>query len=53
MSNYGSVKYHITDKGSEECGASVRRCPYAEKGIILEHFDTKTSGRYQSINRNK
>ena len=41
MSNYGSVKYHITDKGSEECGASVRRCPYAEKGIILEHFDTK------------
>lgn len=41
MSNYGSVKYHITDKGSEECGASVRQCPYAEKGIILEHFDTK------------
>lgn len=41
MSNYGSVKYHITDKGSEECSASVRQCPYAEKGIILEHFDTK------------
>lgn len=41
MSNYGSVKYHITDKGSEECGASVRQCPYAKKGIILEHFDTK------------
>lgn len=41
MSNYGSVKYHITDKGSEKCGASVRQCPYAEKGIILEHFDTK------------
>ena len=41
MSNYEPVKYHITDKGVEECGASVRRCPYAEKGIILEHFDTK------------
>ena len=41
MSNYEPVKYHITDKGSEECGASVRQCPYAEKGIILEHFDTK------------
>ena len=41
MSNYEPVKYHITDKGSEECGASVRQCPYAKKGIILEHFDTK------------
>lgn len=41
MSNYESVKYHITNKGSEECGASVRQCPYAKKGIILEHFDTK------------
>lgn len=41
MSKYGPVKYHITDKGPEECGASVRQCPYAEKGIILEHFDTK------------
>lgn len=41
MSNYKPVKYHITDKGSEECGASVRQCPYAERGIILEHFDTK------------
>ena len=41
MSNYEPVKYHITDKGSEKCGASVRQCPYAEKGIILEHFDTK------------
>ena len=41
MSNYKPVKYHITDKGSEECSASVRQCPYAEKGIILEHFDTK------------
>ena len=41
MSNYEPVKYHITDKGAEECGASVRQCPYAKKGIILEHFDTK------------
>lgn len=41
MSNYEPVKYHITDKGSKKCGASVRQCPYAEKGIILEHFDTK------------
>jgi hypothetical protein len=41
MSNYEPVKYHITDKGSEECGASIRQCPYAKKGIILEHFDTK------------
>lgn len=41
MSNYEPVKYHITDKGPEECGASLRQCPYAKKGIILEHFDTK------------
>ena len=41
MSNYGPVKYHITDKGSEECGALVRQCPYTKKDIILEHFDTK------------
>lgn len=41
MNDYGSVKYHITDKGAEECGASVRQCPYAKKGVILEHFDTK------------
>lgn len=41
MSNYEPVKYHITDKGSEKCGASVSQCPYVEKGIILEHFDTK------------
>lgn len=41
MSNYEPVKYHITDKGSEKCGASVGQCPYVEKGIILEHFDTK------------